>query len=177
MALAWPSAARLCSRAWRANVHRIHTAIMPQGCNTDQYGSWESIYVCILMWRGKEKQVFLAEHNFCEPINQSDCRSKHRFASNISSFNWVLPLELQRTAAAPLVHRENEHVFPKQGRSLWCEGMARFQHKGSLFLGHLRSLLGKHPTAPFPRKSGEQAYSLLQHLLKTLFSVKCLKCW
>lgn len=48
-------------------------------------------------------------------------------------------------------------------------------------VGHSRSQLGKSLTAAFPRKSSElvylEAYSLPQHLLKALFSVKCLMRW
>lgn len=177
MAVAWPSAARPCSRAWRANLHRIQTAIIPQGCNTDQYGAWEGIYVCILMGRGKEKQVFLAEHNFCEPTNQLDHRSQYRFCPQHFLFQLGTATGAAENSPSTLCAQRKWARIPRRGNKLMTWGHGSLPTQGFSAVGHSRSLLGKSPPAPFPRKSPEQAYSLLQHPLKTLFSVKCLICW
>lgn len=84
------------------------------------------------MGRGKEKQVFLEEHNFCQPPS-------HRSVGPQKSAQLLLPTvplptgyccwSAENTAVAPCAHRENEHVFPEEGKAYglraWLASNAR----------------------------------------------------
>lgn len=101
---------------WK-HTHQTHTAIEPQGCNTDLCVSQASIYLCILMRRGKEKQVFFREHNFCEPLTHKSVglqKSTELLIPTVSPPSGYCKLELQKTQPQHLMRTEKMSKYSQK---------------------------------------------------------------
>lgn len=153
---------------------------MPQGCNTDQHRSWESIHVCILMGRGKQKQVFLWEHSFCEPQVNWATKVSTAFAPNSSSSNWLLLLELQKTQPPHLVHTEETSMYSQKGEQAYDLRAWFASYTRALCSGALENSAGEIPDCSLSNeKLRISVFGGLQPTptwLNPLFSVKCLIC-